>query len=965
MGVILIRSVNQPIVLESWRHTRPLLRILLPLGYVALLTCLALVVLASSLTPLGHEFDLVSSPQQWWASTAMEVWEIKLMAFPLALPLLLWIPVIHYNAPAMLLQMYMLLATSKAVESGDIQSLRVITAPLRTAWRLPSVNADNAAILTFLESLALLHCLSDTEDAKALDASLATIRQRLAELQGLPHHTSRELLWMLRNNLAYALWERYRDTLSSTALDEAIRIHRDVATAPRWVKKDRCPYLLRLSEALGARFEVHGDEQDLREAIETAKQAAHSHPLKIASRVRALCCLGEHHVRGLRKGIGGISAWEAAVTALREGAALEARINRKRCRYQLVLALIEAPPEGPRAAALAEAERLAREMVDDATPHSRGEGEYHFLLGLVLQEQLKDHPVTVPSSWKKCADVYQVSAKQEAMAAQLRLYAARLWGSFAAAAAAAKNATNHVSPDLARDEEGLLWSSAADGLGLAVELLPLMAWRGVVHHDHRNLLVPLKELAVDAAAAAIHAGRPERAVELLEQGRTVMWSQLLDLRTTELSRLRAHDPSTFARLDEIRKELDTPHPTDGEKNPERAERYTALAREWESRTRETGLQRLPDYRTLRQAGAEGPVVIVNISEFGCHALVVRDEERPPAVVPLDAVTHTDVREALDRTAKADERLVQAHATLREARGRGTEAVEAAEALVIRAEMRRARTSARMLDWLWESVARPVLDTLPELDTTDGELPRLWWCPTGLATYLPLHAAGSRHGGVRKSVPGRVVPSYAPTLTSLRHARRPRRVPGTDERMLLLTVPEPDLSQVDAEAEVVARHVPTVVRLHHDRATVDAVTSLLPVHTRFHAVCHGIAHEGLRIGGGEILTPIQLARFPAMDAEFAFLSACDTAVPDPEVPDEATHPAAVLHFGGFRHVLASLYPVQDASAPEVTDAVYRRLVRDGVLEGDRAPRALHATLTELRAEKPYEPKVWMPYIHVGA
>jgi hypothetical protein len=43
------------------------------------------------------------------------------------------------------------------------------------------------------------------------------------------------------------------------------------------------------------------------------------------------------------------------------------------------------------------------------------------------------------------------------------------------------------------------------------------------------LLAGWPELAVDAAAAQLAAARPERAVEILEQGRVLMWSQLVAL----------------------------------------------------------------------------------------------------------------------------------------------------------------------------------------------------------------------------------------------------------------------------------------------------------------------------------------------------------------------------------------------------------------------------------------------------
>ncbi|MFF8605234.1 CHAT domain-containing protein [Streptomyces sp. NPDC015346] len=969
---LLVRVGYEPLIAESWRYTRPPLRVLLPLGCVALFLCLVLLALAVRDTALGLGFDLLESPGRLWSTASVEVRELWLMMYVLAAPVLIWAPLGFYEGPLLVVRMYLFRLAEKSVRAGDVETLRRTLAPLRRQGRLPSVNAFNEAVVASLDSLALLSRVERTEEMASLDACLAAARRGLAGMQALPGRRSARLLWMLRDNLGDALWRRYQDTRSSAALDELILIRREVLAAPRRHKGfDPRPYLIQLSEALGARFDFSGDEGDLREAVETAKRAVRARPLGKGPSVNALHNLGLQRMRGVREGIGGTAAWEAAVAALREGASLEEEAGGTRCHFQLALALLEAPREGPRAASfaasLAEAHETARGLVERAEPGTPAEAEACYVLGLVLLSVVDEDPEPVPALWEEATRAFTTAARNAALPTDIRLHAARLWGTFATATAL-EIAGGGVAPEQVSDTEERLWASGADGLALAaVELLPLVVWRGVAPHDQRHLLADLNELAVDAAAAAVGAGRPEQAVEILERGRTVMWSQLLDLRTTELSRLREDNPEMFARLDAIRDELDTPPPGDGRETPGQAERRTALAREWESLTRTAGVLRSPRYASLRAAAAEGPVVVVNVSLIGCHALLVR-AEGPPAVVPLDALTHDGVREALDRTARADDRLVRAHAELRRARETGAEAgrVEAAEALVIRAEMRRAQTAARMLDWLWESVARPVLDALPELAAEGGELPRLWWCPTGLATYLPLHAAGARRGGVRESVPGRVVPSYAPTLTSLLHARRPVREPaGREDRLLLLTVPEPDLPEVGAEAEVVMKHVPGAVRLHDERATAEAVTRLLPSHTRFHAVCHGIAREGLRLGGGEILTPLQLSRVPAVDAEFAFLSACDTAVPDPEVPDEATHPAAVLHFGGFRHVLASLYPVQDGSAPAVTDAVYGRLVRDGVLDAARAPRALHAALAELRAEHPYQPKVWMPYIHVGA
>ena len=62
-------------------------------------------------------------------------------------------------------------------------------------------------------------------------------------------------------------------------------------------------------------------------------------------------------------------------------------------------------------------------------------------------------------------------------------------------------------------------------------------------------------LATAAAAWATDLGRPDEAVDLLEQGRGVLWAQQLG-RRVDLSALALVRPDLAARLDQIRGALD-------------------------------------------------------------------------------------------------------------------------------------------------------------------------------------------------------------------------------------------------------------------------------------------------------------------------------------------------------------------------------------------------------------------------
>jgi hypothetical protein len=100
-------------------------------------------------------------------------------------------------------------------------------------------------------------------------------------------------------------------------------------------------------------------------------------------------------------------------------------------------------------------------------------------------------------------------------------------------------------------------SIALEALSAAVDLLPLRAWRGLDRSSQERHLRKCVGLAPAAAAAALETHQPERAIELLEAGRSVLWGQFLETRG-DLSELAAISPALVARLGQVRLELDPP-----------------------------------------------------------------------------------------------------------------------------------------------------------------------------------------------------------------------------------------------------------------------------------------------------------------------------------------------------------------------------------------------------------------------
>ncbi|WP_424891648.1 CHAT domain-containing protein [Streptomyces sp. XH2] len=451
-------------------------------------------------------------------------------------------------------------------------------------------------------------------------------------------------------------------------------------------------------------------------------------------------------------------------------------------------------------------------------------------------------------------------------------------------------------------------------------------------------------------AGALERRRPEDAVELLEQGRAVLWGHVMR-RRSDLTALRAADPALSERLEQLRRALDHPAP------PSAADR-AALAGEFDvlvERVRElpgcADLFRPAPFARRCRAAEGGPVVIVNLGRLRCDALIVHGGRVDP--LPL-ATTVEEAEERASAYLTAVSELEKAH---------GVRALAAEEAIgtVLAALAHRRRARPAPPGALVRAGRRPALAT--------GLV-----VPTGALSLLPLHTAGLgpyEHPG--RSVPDRVVSSYTPTLAALCRARRPSPPAGHGQGgMLLVSMGEtPGARPLEGPGEEAAllgaRLDPPPLRLDGPRATRDAVRGLLPAHRWFHFSGHGTqdlgdpTRGGLRLHDG-LLTVHDLARLGAgPGAEPAFLSACQTAVGGAQVPDEGIHLASALQPAGYRHVVAALWNVHDAPAARLARAVYDRLITGGSI----APAgALHHAVRALRAERPYRPSVWAPFLHAG-
>jgi len=99
-------------------------------------------------------------------------------------------------------------------------------------------------------------------------------------------------------------------------------------------------------------------------------------------------------------------------------------------------------------------------------------------------------------------------------------------------------------------------------------------------------------------------------------------------------------------------------------------------------------------------------------------------------------------------------------------------------------------------------------------------------------------------------------------------------------------------------------------------------------------------------------------------EYAFLSACDTAVGVPDRRDEVIHLAAALQFAGVKSVIGTFWSVEDATVGCLVKEFYTNFCGDGKMHSKRAARALHKAVQSLANNKNIPLDQRIVFMHIG-
>ena len=499
-------------------------------------------------------------------------------------------------------------------------------------------------------------------------------------------------------------------------------------------------------------------------------------------------------------------------------------------------------------------------------------------------------------------------------------------------------------------------------------------------HDRlTDVLRKVGNFPSDYASYLIDNGKVKQAIETLERGRALIWSEMRGLHTST-DQLRAADPALADNFSNINKELESVTMSvarsddddlgcseTGTRPPEHSIGHLVLTQRRLLEERKSlishiqslpGLENFlksPSFDFLNSAASHGPVIIVNESQagFSSHIILLLKNSRP-FIVSTPPGFHR----------RAHQLMIELLRTRKE-KGLDSEDYDL--------------TLASVLSGLYELVGKPVIERLRKLKVPEKS--RVWWCPTGAFCSLPLHAMGPipSDDGEDLYFSDMFIPSYTPTLSALIESRKHESLSDVCDKLKpsILLVAQPDaLPGAFSEIKAIEATKTSVKSLISAMATPETVLEGLRDHRFAHFACHGLLETGKPFDASiELhnanLTLLEIVRSQLPTAEFAFLAACHTAeLTEDSVADEGLHLTAAMQYCGFRSVVGTMWAMADTDGADLSKHFYKTIFADkadqnGVPYHERSARALHSAVKKLRKKRGMTLERWVNFVHYGA
>ncbi|KAG0692578.1 CHAT domain-containing protein [Suillus ampliporus] len=798
------------------------------------------------------------------------------------------------------------------------------------------------------------------------------------------------------DNLGWVLCIHFERSGDIDDIDESIQLRREAVSLCPEGHPDRVTYLINLAVSLSNyRFSHQGKSEDLNEAISLLKEALRLCPVGHKSRDTSLDNLGGALINHFKQR-GDINDINRAISLYREALVLRppGHYRRDTTLNNLALALYTRYNNLDASDDLNEAIDLYRESLR-LKQHDHPERHRTLRnLSAALCSRFTQTP--------KNEDVEEaIALGQESLTALPSLHPDRHFSYMRLREAyLSRYRVQHNPADLSLAVENFRLASRHPTQGFPERIQEAIDWTvAAERHNHasaqeaykmffelldrhlatRSSIVARREAAaafrranalpVDAASCAVRCDSLREAIELVEQGRGQQWSLASRLRTP-LEDLKMTHPKLADTFSELSK-----HISDAQGHAVGADRtaadraaieYRRLTEQWDAAVAEIrnvqGFSRFllpPSYEDLQVAARHGPVIILVSSKYSCSAVIV-PKSGEPHHVPFPSLALADLEMLKVNFARAIR-----HASLMGPK-------EPRKDLVV------------LLRRIWDEIMLPIVNVLLH-DLKVKARSRIWLCPTAAFTSIPLHAAHpcrtkADRSGRELCLEDIYICSYTPTLSALIRARQTMKMRATPS-FVAIGQSQPGAGQgtvlatVDSELELVHTLVPPNTKftsLSGEEATQAGALEALRCNTWVHLACHGKQDPEQPYNSrfamrDKPLTLLDIMQNDAPQAEFAFLSACHTAVGDEETPDEVIHLAAGLQFSGFKSVIGTLWVVDDDVAKHVVEAFYTRLFKGleeegGMMDCTKAASALnHATYT-VKNKVPLEQRI--VFIHIG-
>ncbi|KAL6832827.1 CHAT domain-containing protein [Trichoderma camerunense] len=765
-----------------------------------------------------------------------------------------------------------------------------------------------------------------------LEESISLIRKAIASMTTLQEDVS-EYMDNALHNLALFLQMRYIRTGGIEDLNEVISLLQKFFETEHdsLSDRERPRRLLNFSIALNLRFKHLGEIADLMEAILIAREAANMIPKDDLKRNDVLRCLGTH----------------LSVRFSHTGA--KADIDEAICVFQD--ALHTSSPGRPDQAALLTKLGgcfhvrfvLAKAVADANIAAQAARSDDDITLHLKVLEtrtaSIRYH-LKLPT-WKDVSnsECFYTEVEAEALADienARKCYIDALYHE--TAVLSIRFSAGHGALFLPYFID---YPKAYEVAKSTIDLIPLLAPRSLQNSDKQNILSGAVGISSISAAIALHQlpanQRTLAAIECLETGRGLIGGALFQ--QYEVSVLEKHHPDLAQYFLTLRDRLDKPalegfgllnnsHTVDIEESECRKteQQFTELLEIIRLRK---DFQRflLPasEIDMLHAAACGGPIVILNMSHYRCDALII--EESGLRTLEFPHLSQEMFPE------------------------------------YIFAQRYEALQSLKTLSWLWDDIVRPVLDALGFTEPPSNDSwPHVWWIPTGGFTKFPLHAAGHHLRRSGETTLDRVISSYATSVKAIIHSRQ-RGALRVAEPLNLVAIA---MEETEEQAPLVhaGREVDSILNILKSKGVNcnlpqpykgDVLSAMMTCQI-FHFAGHGETHPTdplqstllLRDWQSEPLTIASLleSNLTSNSPFLAYLSACGTGrVINEKLEDESIHLASAFQIAGFRHVIGTLWSVDDELCVEIAEMVYETLREE--MRDDLVSQGLHNAVRTLR------------------